>query len=153
MKPTLSLGKLMVSDADAEKLTAVVEFKDGMYFTVHYTTANALQTALSGAKYLQWNNAKKSREEIVDVDRFAANLVKHCLTGWKGVTIRKIAKYTMMNLKAVSEEELDTEIPFTREDAAMLLKRLEGFDSWLMEVARDPSIYRDAVQQEAITKN
>lgn len=151
-KPSaVKLSSFAVPDEEASKLTIEVEFKDGMLFTVRYTSAAKLQSISQTSRYLQWNSAKKVREDVLDVEKFSRSLVKHSLVGWRGVTLRKLQKYVL--LRDVPEEQLDAEIAVSPEEAAFLVQKIEGFDNWLIETARDPSLFSASPTQEAIAKN
>ena len=145
------LSACAIPDGEAGKLTVEAEFKDGMLFTVRYTTPMAIQRISQTSHILQWNQAKKARENTLDMEKFVQGLVKHCIVGWRGITPRKLSKYIL--LRNVPVEQLDTEIPFDPTEACFLLQKLEGLETWLIEVARDASLYQNNVEQEAIAKN
>lgn len=145
------LSAFAVPDGEAGKLTVEAEFKDGMIFTVRYTTPMAIQKISQSSHILQWNQAKKARENTLDMDKFVNALVKHCMVGWRGITPRKLSKYIL--LKGIAEEHMDIELTFDTAEACFLLQKLEGLETWLIEVARDAQLYQNTVEQEAIAKN
>lgn len=67
----------------------------------------------------------------LDENLFVRKFASHAVKGWKGLKYRDLPELMLVDLSSLSEEDLDSEVPYNEENAEMLVKDSQGFDSWL----------------------
>lgn len=77
--------------------------------------------------------------EVLDEDRFIEEFVKAAIKDWKGLTIGKLEELVPLDL---SEATPETEIPFSSDDAFVIVKNSAEFETWLNEVIFDLQNFR-----------
>lgn len=78
--------------------------------------------------------------EKLDEDKFAALFVRAAVKGWEGLTYTGLSNLTLIDESQI--EDMSEEIPYTEEDAALLLKESQVFDTWINEVVYDIARFR-----------
>lgn len=77
--------------------------------------------------------------EVLDEDRFVEEFANSMIKGWKGLTLEGLQDLLAMNL---SDQDLTAEVPYTKEDALILVKNSSEFETWLNEVVFDLQNFR-----------
>ena len=79
---------------------------------------------------------KKTRqpEEILDEDRFVTEYCKGVIKGWSGLKYRYLEELLLVD---VSDLDPDDELPFTQDNAELLMKNSSTFDGWVTETVGD----------------
>lgn len=80
----------------------------------------------------------KELDEGMFVDKFAAAAVK----GWKGLKYKYLSELLLVDLSGMSEEDLEQEVPYSHEDAVILIKDSQVFDTWLNEQVFSLQLFR-----------
>lgn len=74
-----------------------------------------------------------------DDDKFTDSYVNHCITGWSGLTL-EIASHLL--LIDIGDRDPHEEVPFSHDNAVMLLKNSVGFNQFIDATVFDLEIFR-----------
>lgn len=78
----------------------------------------------------KFNKKTHQPEEILDEENFLSEYVTAVIKGWAGL---KIAYLEELILIDASNLDPETELPFTQENAELLMRNSNTFDSWVTE--------------------
>ena len=80
--------------------------------------------------------SKKTRqpEEILDEDKFLIEYCKAVIKGWTGLKYRYLEELLLVDISAYDSED---ELPYTQENAELLMKNSGDFDTWVTETVGD----------------
>ena len=84
---------------------------------------------------------RKTRQmnEDVDEDKFVALFAKATVKGWKGLTLAILQELILIDMK---ENDPETELEYSQENAQLLMQNSTEFDQWLNEVVFDLANFR-----------
>ena len=79
---------------------------------------------------------KKTRqpEEVLDEDKFLIEYCKAVIKDWSGLKYRYLEELLLVD---VSQFDPNDELPYTAENAELLMKNSSTFDSWVTETVGD----------------
>jgi hypothetical protein len=79
---------------------------------------------------------KKTRqpEEVLDEDKFLVEYCKAVIKGWSGLKYRYLEELLLVD---VSQFDPNDELPYTAENAELLMKNSTTFDTWVTESVGD----------------
>ena len=79
---------------------------------------------------------KKTRqpEEILDEDKFLVEYCKGVIKGWKGLKYRYLEELLLVD---VGDLDPDDTLPYTLDNAELLMKNSNTFDTWVTETVGD----------------
>lgn len=140
------IKNLMVS----EKISTV-EFPDIDGFTVDvcYIGRDRMMKIRNQALVYKFNKRTRQREEEVDNDKFLEAYAEAVIKGWKGLTVKKLGMLIPVDLSKMDPTE---EVPYSAEDALVLLKNSTLFDQFITDTLNDfENFERDA--KESAVKN
>lgn len=80
--------------------------------------------------------SKKTRqpEEELDEEKFLTEYCKAVIKGWKGLKFRYLEELLLVD---ISELDPEDSLPFTQENAELLMKNANDFDTWVTETVGD----------------
>jgi hypothetical protein len=80
--------------------------------------------------------SKKTRqpEEELDEEKFLTEYCKAVIKGWKGLKFRYLEELLLVD---ISELDPEDELPYTQENAELLMKNAGDFDTWVTETVGD----------------
>ena len=78
----------------------------------------------------KWNKKTHQPEEDLDEDKFLTEYSKAVIKGWKGLKYRYLEELLLVD---VSNLDPDDELAFTLENAQLLMKNANDFDTWVTE--------------------
>ena len=80
--------------------------------------------------------SKKTRqpEEILEEEKFLVEYCKAVIKGWKGLKYRYLEELLLVDISALNP---DDELPFTQENAELLMKNSSDFDNWVTETVSE----------------
>ena len=142
----ITLGDAIISDK--EKMTAEVEYKDGIFLTLQFISRNTLNSISRTCVVQKYNEVTKSRQPQIDSDRFAESFCRRAVVGWRGVTLRKLARLIPLDLKRFPVEDHDAERPFEIADLITVVKNAYELDNFLQDTAVDLKIFRPDLEAE-----
>jgi hypothetical protein len=75
---------------------------------------------------------KKTRqpEETLDEDRFLTEYCKAVIKSWSGLKYRYLEELLLVDISSLDAED---ELPYTQDNAELLMKNSSTFDSWVTE--------------------
>ena len=68
----------------------------------------------------------------MDDEKFLVEYTKAVLKGWSGLKYRYLEELLLVD---IGELDPDDELPFTQENAELLMKNANSFDTWVTETA------------------
>jgi len=80
------------------------------------------------------NRKTRGFEEVLDDEKFLTEYTKAVIKGWKGLKIKYLQKMVLIDSSSMDEE---SELPYTQENAELLMQNSNGFDQWVTEVTQD----------------
>ena len=82
----------------------------------------------------KFNKKTHQPEEDLDEDKFLTEYCKAVIQGWSGLKFRYLEELLLVD---VSSLDPDDELPYTQENAELLMKNASGFDTWVTETVGD----------------
>ena len=82
----------------------------------------------------KFDKRTRQPEEILDDDKFLEEYVSAVIKGWKGFKLDYLEELILVD---VSSQDEDSELPFTQENAQLLMKNSGTFDTWVTETVGD----------------
>ena len=79
---------------------------------------------------------KKTRqpEEVLDEDKFIVEYTKAVVKSWSGLKYRYLEELLLVDISQLDPED---ELPYTQENAELLMKNSNNFDTWVTETVGD----------------
>ena len=82
----------------------------------------------------KWNKKTHQPEEDLDEDNFLAEYSKAIIKGWKGLKYRYLEELLLVDISSLDPED---ELAYTLENAELLMKNANNFDTWVTETLGD----------------
>ena len=82
----------------------------------------------------KFNKKTHQPEEDLDEDKFLTEYCKAVIKGWSGLKFRYLEELLLVD---VSELDPENELPYTQENAELLMKNGTSFDTWVTETVGD----------------
>ena len=76
------------------------------------------------------NKKTRAYEEQLDNDKFLVEYCKAIIKGWKGLKYKYLEELLLVDTSSV---DLEDELPYTLENAELLMKNAGDFDNWVSE--------------------
>ena len=80
------------------------------------------------------NKKTRAYEEQLDNDKFLVEYCKAIIKGWKGLKYKYLEELLLVDTSSV---DLEAELPYTLENAELLMKNAGDFDNWVSETVGD----------------
>ena len=96
----------------------------------------ALRKRCTGQKF---DRKTRGVVESLDEDKFVTEFSKATLKNWKGLTYKNLEALLLVD---VADQDPETELPYTEENAETLVSSSTEFDTWLNEVVFDLDNFR-----------
>ena len=115
-----------------------VEFEypgiDGFLINVCYLSRESLLKLRNKCVSQKFNKKTIGFEEVLDDDKFLDEYTKAVIKGWKGLSYKYLD-----SLLLVSEDvkKKTGELPYTEENAVVLMQNSTDFDQWIAEITGD----------------
>jgi len=131
MTETVSLASLM-----APSKTVDIDFSGYPGFSVSlcYLSRDELLKLRKKCIATKFNKKTHAPEEVLDEDKFLGEYVKAVIKGWSGFKYRYLEEFLLVDVSAF---EPDDELPFSQENAELLMKNSSIFDTWVTETVSD----------------
>tara|TARA_Y100001963_G_scaffold52820_1_gene74046 strand:+ start:399 stop:839 length:441 start_codon:yes stop_codon:yes gene_type:complete len=129
--PLVSLSTLMTPSK-----TVSIDFPDMEGFSVDlcYLARDELMKLRSRCLKQKFNKKTRAFEETLDENIFLVEYVKSIIKGWKGLKYKYLKELMLVDVESMSEDDA---LPFTRENAELLMKNSLDFDTWVTETVGD----------------
>lgn len=82
----------------------------------------------------KFNRKTRQPEEELDEDKFIVEYCKAVIKDWSGIKFRYLEELLLVD---VSNLDPDDELPYTQENAELLMKNSNVFDTWVTEAVGD----------------
>jgi len=127
----VSLASLMTPSK-----TVLIDFPDMEKFSVSlcYLARDELMKLRSRCLKQKFNKKTRAFEEQLDEDIFLVEYVKAIIKGWSGLKYKYLKELMLVDVGNMEKED---ELPFTRENAELLMKNSLDFDTWVTETVGD----------------
>ena len=128
---SISLASLMTPSK-----TVTIEFSGytGMTVDLCYLAREELLKLRKKCVTTKFNKKTRQPEEILDEDRFLTEYVKSVVKGWSGLKYRYLEELLLVD---VADLDPDDELPYTHDNAELLMKNSNEFDTWVTETVGD----------------
>ncbi len=87
--------------------------------------------------------------EELDETKFVTEFSGATVKGWKGLKLKYLEDLILVDLKGQDKE---SEMPYSRENAEVLVENSSEFDNWLNEVVFDLENFRSREQEAPVKK-
>lgn len=116
--------------------TAWVEYPGMPGFEVQlaHLTRDELMKIRSKSVNMKVNRRSKAMEEEVDSDLFQSLYIAAVIKDWRGLKYKYLPKFVPTDISGVDPEDV---LPYTQEDAEVLMKNASDFDSWVSSILED----------------
>ncbi len=124
----VSLASLMTSSK-----TVSIDFPGytGMSVDLCYLAREELIKLRKRCIKTKWDKKTHQPLEELDDDKFLVEYTKAVLKGWSGLKYRYLEELLLVD---IGELDPDDELPFTQENAELLMKNGTSFDTWVTEM-------------------
>ena len=82
----------------------------------------------------KFNRSTHKPEEHIDEDTFVVEYCKAVIKGWSGLKYRYLEEFLLVDVSALDPED---ELPYTEENAQLLMKNSSDFDGWVTDTVGD----------------
>jgi len=127
----ISLSSLMTPSK-----TVTLDFPgySGFSVDVTYLAREELLKLRKKCLTTKFNRKTRQPEEELNEDMFLIEYVRAVIKGWKGLKFRYLEELLLVD---VTELDPDDELPYTQDNAELLMKNSGDFDTWITEVVGD----------------
>ena len=127
----VSLASLMTPSK-----TVAIDFPGyaGMSVDLCYLAREELVKLRKKCVTTKFNKKTRQPEEELDEDKFLLEYCKAVIKGWKGLKYRYLEELLLVDVSALDPED---ELPFTQENAELLMKNSSAMDTWVTETVGD----------------
>lgn len=130
-KEPISLASLMTPSK-----TVSIDFPGcpGMTIDLCYLAREELIKLRKKCVTTKFSKKTRQPEEELDEEKFLSEYCKAVIKGWKGLKFRYLEELLLVD---VTELDPDDELPYTQDNAELLMKNSGDFDTWITEVVGD----------------
>ena len=127
----VSLASLMTSSK-----TVTIDFPGytGMAVDLCYLAREELIKLRKRCIKTKWDKKTHQPLEELDEEKFLVEYTKAVLKGWSGLKYRYLEELLLVD---VGELDPDDELPWTSDNAELLMKNATSFDTWVTEAVGD----------------
>lgn len=127
----ISLASLMTSSK-----TVTVEFSgyNGMTVDLCYLAREELLKLRKKCVTTKFDKKTRQPEEILDEEKFLTEYVKAVIKDWSGLKFRYLEELLLVD---VADLDPESELPYTQDNAELLMKNSNEFDTWVTETVGD----------------
>jgi len=130
-KEPISLASLMTPSK-----TVTLDFPGypGMTVDVCYLAREELLKLRKKCVSTKFNRKTRQPEEELDEEKFLVEYCKAVIKGWSGLKFRYLEELLLVD---ISDLDPDDNLPYTQENAELLMKNSTEMDSWVTETVGD----------------
>jgi len=127
----ISLASLMTASK-----TVAIDFPGytGMEVSLCYLAREALLKLRKRCTTTKFDKKTRQPEESLDEDKFIVEYCKAVIKGWSGLKYRYLEELLLVDIGALDPED---ELPYTQDNAELLMKNSNIFDGWVTEAVGD----------------
>ena len=130
-KEPVSLASLMTPSK-----TVTIDFPgySGLTVDLCYLGRDELVKLRKKCITTKFNKKTRQPEEELDEDRFLTEYVKAVIKAWSGFKYSYLEEFLLVD---VSSQDPNDQLPFTQENAELLMRNSNTFDTWVTETVGD----------------
>ena len=130
-KEPVSLASLMTPSK-----TVTIDFPgyNGLTVDLCYLGRDELVKLRKKCVTTKFNKKTRQPEEELDEDKFLKEYVKAVIKTWSGFKYSYLEEFLLVD---VSSQDANDQLPFTQENAELLMKNSNVFDTWVTETVGD----------------
>jgi len=130
-KPEVSLASLMTPSK-----TVSIDFPGytGMTIDLCYLAREELIKLRKKCISTKFNRSTHQPEESLDEDKFIIEYTKAVVKGWKGLKFSYLEEFLLVD---ISDYDPNDMLPYTHDNAMLLMKNSNDFDTWVTDVVGD----------------
>lgn len=131
MTDTISLASLMTPSK-----TVSIEFAGYPDFCVSlcHLAREELIKLRKRCVTTKFNKKTRQPEEALDEERFLTEYCKSVIKGWEGLKFKYLEELLLVDTAAYDP---DDELPYTQDNAELLMKNSSAFDTWVTDTVGD----------------
>ncbi len=129
--PVVSLASLMTP---SKTVTMDYPGIEGFKVQVCYLAREELLKVRNKCVKQKFNKKTRQFEDDLDEDRFLTEYVKGVIKGWTGLKYANLGELLLVDVSAQNAED---ELAYTQENAEVLMRNSNDFDTWITEVTGD----------------
>jgi hypothetical protein len=127
----ISLASLMTPSK-----TVTIDFPgySGMSVDLCYLAREELLKLRKKCVTTKFDKKTRQPEEILDEEKFLTEYVKAVIKDWSGLKFRYLEELLLVD---VADLDPESELPYTQDNAELLMKNSSEFDTWVTETVGD----------------
>lgn len=132
----MNLSELMV-----DTKSAWVEYPAYSGFEVELVNLSRPELTALRKRCVTTKFDKKTRQPLEELneDKFISEFTKATIKDWKGFKLKYLEDFVLVDLSKVDKE---SELPYSQENAELLIKNSTEFDTWVNETVFDLANFR-----------
>ena len=127
----VSLASLMTPSK-----TVLIDFpgRDGFSVSICYLAREELLKLRKRCLSTKFNRKTHQPEESLDEEKFLVEYTKAVIKGWEGLKFSYLEEFLLVD---VSDFKPDDKLPYTQENAQLLMRNSTIFDNWVTNTIGD----------------
>jgi hypothetical protein len=140
-----------LSDLLVDTKSAWVEYPAYSGFDVELVNLSRPELTALRKRCVTTKFDKKTRQPVEELneDKFIAEFTKATIKNWKGFKLKYLEDFILVDLSKVDPEG---ELPYSQENAELLIKNSTEFDTWVNETVFDLSHFRGGSKTASVEK-
>jgi len=117
-------------------MTVSIDFPGMLGFSVElcYLAREELLALRKKCLNKKFNRSTHQAEEVLDDDKFLTEYCKAVIKGWSGLKLSYLEELLLVDTDGMDP---DAELPYSQEEAEILMKNSSSFDTWVTETLGD----------------
>tara|TARA_B100001559_G_scaffold208131_1_gene174424 strand:- start:333 stop:773 length:441 start_codon:yes stop_codon:yes gene_type:complete len=131
VKEPVSLASLMTPSK-----TVKIDYPgcEGMYVSLCHLAREELVRLRKRCLSTKWNKKTRQPEETIDDEKFIVEYCNAVIKGWEGLKYTYLEELLLVDISSYDPEDC---LPYTAENAELLMKNATDFDTWVTETVGD----------------
>ncbi len=127
----VSLASLMTPSK-----TVQIDFpgRDGFEVSICYLAREELLKLRKRCLSTKFNRKTHQPEESLDEDKFLKEYTKAVIKGWTGLKFSYLEEFLLVDISDYAPDDL---LPHTQDNAELLMRNSNDFDTWVTDVVGD----------------
>ena len=127
----ISLASLMTASK-----TVAIDFPgySGMAVSLCYLAREELLKLRKRCVITKFDKKTRQPEETLDEEKFIVEYCKAVIKGWSGLKYRYLEELLLVDISSLDPED---ELAYTQDNAELLMKNSNTFDTWVTEAVGD----------------
>ena len=114
---------------------------DGMSIDLCFLAREELVKLRKKCVNTKWNKKTRQPEEELNEEKFLIHYCESVIKGWKGLKYSYLEELLLVDVSQFDPKDC---LPYTAENAELLMKNSNGFDTWVTETVGDLENFTNA---------